>query len=615
MIDWVFDVAPPSGARRGGDPSEYAFDQDTATFIREVIQNANDQARAAADVIFTFIELSGERLDAFREAMCWRNLEAHLAAERGSRLGKRIERALSQVERSKRLLVLRIEDRNTDGLTGEELTGNSHFRALCKDTLYSHKDTASAGGSYGLGKSVLWNFSGLSTVLFNSNLKPSAPHGARSPRLIGRTELPSHEVDGEWFSGSGWFGERVEADRGARAESIWSAKASERAKRLHVDRGRVSGTSILILGFREPSADSESSPSELARVMRRAAVENFWPAMILAHRMLRVGFDVAESGTEPEWIDVEADQELRPFLECARVEGPIAGELRTAGDLVARELEISVPARLDGTKNKVVGRALLVVRLADEDSPSRLSSHVALYRGSGMVTRYWDRKSISIGMRPFHAILRAGTARSLQADDSDEDVEAFLRAAEPPGHEQWKSMPGLKDTYHRGYKLAIDQLHDEITRHLRELVGRKPVQGDVGPDLLRKKFPIGGRGGPGGAPSIFHFSQIDAHFDGDRWLFEGEVRPSESGKDWDATIRMFALGEDGSPIEEIAIESIELAEGTNPVWRDGLPVIEARASVAAMKFSGMSVSIADRGELQPEVALEVTGRLYARGSS
>lgn len=612
-IDWVFDELPPSGARRGGDPSEHVFEHDTSTFVREAIQNSNDQARAAADMAFRFIELTGSKLDSFFDALSWPSLRRHLAAERGSRLGRRLSGCLEQIERSGRLLLLRIEDRHTVGLVGDELEGNSHFRALCKDTLYSHKETESAGGSYGLGKSVLWNFSGISTVLFNSNLNRSQEGTHASPRLIGRAELPSHEVDQQWFSGSGWFGERVEADRGSRAESVWGETATERAKRLGLTRSCTTGTSILILGFREPSADTEPSLDDLIRQMHRAAAENFWPAMILAHRMLRVGFEVeGRAEREPDWIDCAIISELAPFLECARVEHALGGELRSPGDIVAREIEVRIPARLDRSRPKVIGRALLVVRLAEEECRDRLVSNVALYRGSGMVTRYWDRKNISIGVRPFHAIVRAGRARSLEHEIEDDDLEAFLRAAEPPGHDQWKSMPALKDTYQRGYKTALDDLHDEITRHLRELVARRPVQGDTGPDLLRKKFPIGGRGSPGGAPSAFHFSELEASFTGERWFFHGSVRPTQRGGAWEASIRMFALGEDGSHIAEIEIESIELAtERAGTIWRDDAPVICAAAGLPAVTFSGTSVEIPDRAGTQPELALEVTGRIYA----
>jgi hypothetical protein len=115
----------------------------------------------------------------------------HLQAASETPGERSLKQALRALDQNHRTVVLKIEDRNTIGLTGDEAEGESHFRALCKDTLYSHKMGAIAGGSYGLGKSVLWSFSAFSTVLFNSILSQD-PAGHRSPRVIGRAELPSH---------------------------------------------------------------------------------------------------------------------------------------------------------------------------------------------------------------------------------------------------------------------------------------------------------------------------------------------------------------------------------------------------------------------------------------
>ena len=77
---WIFDDLPPSGARRGGDPSEHAFKQDLDTFVREVIQNANDQSRGHPEVLFSFKELSGPELTAFQHALDWATLTEHIRA-------------------------------------------------------------------------------------------------------------------------------------------------------------------------------------------------------------------------------------------------------------------------------------------------------------------------------------------------------------------------------------------------------------------------------------------------------------------------------------------------------------------------------------------------------
>src|SRR6266849_3180661 len=141
---WIFDELPPSGARRGGDPSEHAFRRDLETFVREVIQNANDQSLGRPEISFSVAELSGTELEAFLSRVSWGTLEPHLRAAAATRGGRALKRFLTDFASNRRLLLLRIEDRNTVGLTGDESEGESHFRALCKDTLYSHKRSAIA---------------------------------------------------------------------------------------------------------------------------------------------------------------------------------------------------------------------------------------------------------------------------------------------------------------------------------------------------------------------------------------------------------------------------------------------------------------------------------------
>ena len=260
MAEWIFDVLPPSGARRGGDPAEHAFARNLDTFVREVVQNANDQrvGEAAPEVHFQFSDLRGSQLQEFLDHLSWRTIEPHFRAAGATHGGRAVGRFLQEMEHSGRLLLLTIEDRHTVGLTGEEAGEDSHFRALCKDTLYSHKRNEAAGGSYGLGKSVLWAFSGLQTVLFNSVLHEHPP-GCKSPRLIGRAELPSHHVKRKGFTGSGWFGHPVDVAGGRRAESLWHLRAALEARDLFLAREEnTSGTSIVLVGFRDPASDDEA---------------------------------------------------------------------------------------------------------------------------------------------------------------------------------------------------------------------------------------------------------------------------------------------------------------------------------------------------------------------
>ena len=609
-VHWVFDELPPSGARRGGDPSEHAFKHDVETLVREVVQIANDQALGFPAISFRVRELRGEALSRFYDAIDWYTLSPHLRAAAAARGGRPLASYLRTLDTSGRLLLLQIEDRNTVGLTGDESEGDSHFRALCKDTLYSHKQGEGAGGSYGLGKSVLWSFSGLSTVLFNSVLFED-PDGCISPRLIGRAELPSHKggrgAPG-WFTGSGWFGRVGTAERGERAESVWGTQAALLAGALHLDRPARSGTSILIVGFRDPASDADDGVEPLGQRIKQAATRFFWPAMSMETRRLRV--TVAHDGGE-QVIMPEDDELIAPFLECYRRRSEAGDDLSQAGDVALRTIAIDLPDEREGEPGGTAEVDLLV-RLCDDHSPHPLAGHVALFRGPGMVVRYWDRSSLALGMRPFHALLVCGHARNpREPGEADRKLERFLRAAEPPGHDDWESTPALKQQYKRGYARALGRLKDQVTEALRALLVARPSIGSRGPDRLQRRFPIGARGGRGGESSAFHFTRLAARFESARWHFAGAIRAEQTGQGWRAELGLCELGEGGEPLDRIAIERLELGGELARVQLEGGNArLEVPAELEELSFSGYSVQRPSSDE-PSELGLEISSVLAA----
>jgi hypothetical protein len=605
-VCWVFDQLPPSGARRGGDPSEHAFKHDLETFVREVVQNANDQALGFPAIRFEPVELEGDALEAFLQALDWRTLEPHLQAAAAGRGGAGLRDFLVEFQATRRLLLLHVEDRNTAGLIGDESDGDSNFRALCKDTLYSHKQNEAAGGSYGLGKSLLWSFSGLSTVLFNSVLFDD-PAGLQSPRLIGRTELPSHSVRQgtqlPWYSGSGWFGHERQVDGGVRAESIWSPLSAELARRLHMQREPRSGTSILVVGFRDPAADVQDGMRGLAQRIGQAATRYFWPAMVMETRRLRLTLAL-EAGER--LVAPDADPLIAPFLQCYLARGQAAAEtLVKPGDIARRRIAVELPEARSGPQGTAY--ADLVVRLADERSAHPLCGHVAMFRGPGMVVRYWDRSNLALGVRPFHAVLVCGEARDpKQPSDTDRNLERFLRAAEPPGHDEWTSTPALKQHYKRGYARALQRLKDQIGEELRAMLLAQPKLGSQGPDKLQRRFPIGGHGARESEPAVFHFSRLSARFEAGRWQFSGAVRPERRQQAWHAELRLHELGEDGEKLAELRIERFELeSKRAASTLSDGIATIEAPAVHEEVAFRGESTPL--ESGLVGVLGLEITG--------
>ncbi|MCB9603191.1 MAG: hypothetical protein H6722_06650 [Sandaracinus sp.] len=595
-IAWVFDELPPSEARRGGDPASHAFRPELATFVREVVQNANDQAQGFPRVHFRFLELEGEALARFRVACAWDSLVPHLraAASRDPALAEQ----LAAFET--RLPILIVEDFNTRGLEGAEDDEDSHFRALCKDTLFSHKAAEGAGGSYGLGKSVLWTFSGLRTVLFGSHLLHDPP-GHTSPRLFGRVELASHRVDGRarGYAGSGWLGCVVKTKGGARAESVWDDDAATRLAELGVDRRQEHqlGTSALVVGFRDPASDTDREREEsLVARIRDASARYFWPASVMENRKLRV---FAE-GREPSMAA------YAPFVDAYVRRTEPSRSLDGPRDVVTRTLRVAVPKSRDGAE-AVDGEVDLVVRLAGRGE-SVLSGHVAFFRGPGMVVRYLDRSLVAPG-RSFHALLVAGEARApLSPSESDRAVERFLRSAEPPGHDEWTTTPHLKQRYQRGYLKALTQLHKDVDATLRDLLVPKLGRGERGPEALRRRFPIGKRGGRSGTESAFRFEGLTVRWDTERWRFEGSLGPATRvHRGWSAEVRLLEVDEDGRVVGSVEVETITSpTQNARVDVQDGLGRLHAPAGARVLPFQGASAPLA---EPMGALVLEVGGRL------
>lgn len=597
---WIFDAAPPSGARRGGDPAEYAFNRTLDTFVREALQNANDQSLeggdARAEVRFEVEALRGQALRDFRAALGWEQLAAHARGVAAVGSSKFSGASLA----GDSLLLLKVEDRRTSGLLGEEDEDGTNFRALCRDSLFSHKG-ASAGGSYGLGKSVYWSFSALSTVVFHSCLA-----GSGRPRLIGRAELPSHRVQGEDYSGPGWFGAPRKVQRGERAESVWDEQALDLARSLRVARPpKVTGTTILVVGFRDPTGEGPEDVDSLLAEIRASARRFFWPAMGFP-RPLQIFV-----GGEP----VTPSEEVAPFAAAWAGRASAGATLARPGDLARRTLTLELPRRRDAKERAAHEvRCELVVRLAAlHERRERYDNHVALFRGPGMVVKYLPGDPAGVLPR-FHALLACGEAREPGAPGEDDGrAEHFLRASEPPGHDEWQQTPRLKEEYVQGGGAGLQRLFAAVRGALRELLLPASADEARGPALLQRRYPLGGAGdsaSPGGG-AAFHFSGVEARFSAGRWRFSGRVEPATRGRAWRATIALKMLGDGGGEVDRLEIDELVLREGRRgrlERHEDGTWSLSAGAGVDGLAFEGISAAPPGRERLC-EIALEIEGEL------
>ena len=616
-IDWKFSDLDASGQKKGGDPSEKAFEGNFDTFVREAVQNSNDAAvERPAEVFFDLVELTGDDLSDFKERINWEKLERHLNAVASSGRMKKVNRFLERLEENESLRILKVEDRNCEGLTGAEDDDSSNFTGLMKHTLFSNKGEGS-GGSHGMGKSVYWRFSEAATVLGTSYLTEE-PDEKTSPRFIGRTNLPSHETiengDEMEYSGPGWFGKisetEVNGKKRVRAESVWGEDAEEISEKLYNSHtSETTGTSLSIIGFSEPTSERRS-PAEIKNLMENAAIEHFWPALHKQRNYLNVKIrDVA--GAEKS-VKLREDDDVWPFVECwnAFLQDDYSDEFKFPGDIVKKEVEVSLPDKKNGEETQDAS-ATLVVRRADRDVDAEYQNQMAMFRSPGMVVNYKNYGNVSVAAQPFHAILICGEAKpESDVDESDEDLEEFLKNAEPPAHDKWKSTQNLRENYKPGYKKALKELERNAREALKDVIVPEVKDGERGPDKLSTKFDMsrkkGGSKKKGKNP--LNFTDLSGHLNGDSWKIYGFI---ECGDDdhygWTANIELQIVGEDGSHYEKIPIETINSPNAESSI-EDGVAKLNVPQGEFGVQFEGDSEELGEDVR-QSEIEMKITGQV------
>ena len=527
---WGFREVPPDGGRDYGNANIWAFAPDLDTFVREVGQNTLDVIRGTSgSVTFRLVRLRDDRLETFKQALQWDVLHPHLSksAEEGQKFGLVLAEALAQLEGEQELLLLRIEEQGTTGLTGSEHGSGSNFAALTRNNLDSNKQGSGAGGAFGLGKAVLWRTSMLSTVLFNSDLAVPE-HGKQEGRLIGRTELSFHKVSGETFAGPGWFGQVS----GGPTESYWGNRALARDLLLDRTPG-TAGTSILVIGFHDPQAEETPDPDELSERLGRAAGTHFWPA--LESGRLQVTTEVAEGGVpddvltsakiapekvEPEFTELIAKYRANDLHET----------LEAPGQVAVRHVELEIPAHRHGDHPSLTHEAVVIVRRAREDDEEATPpNRVHFYRGTEMVVVARDMSNIRVGARPFHAAVLCGTAAGDSAINGQ--AEEFLRLAEPPAHNRWELTPDLASAYARGSGAALQRFFERVRGAIGELVGPASQDLSDGPRGLKELLKVAGERDHEPRPAI---TTVQGEVDADgRWDLTVDLAvKAQPGAEW-----------------------------------------------------------------------------------
>ncbi len=560
--EWHHRPAHADGGREYGNAAAFAFDADLSVLAREATQNSLDERHdptAPVRVRYVLHELTGEHLDAFLAAMRWEDLRPHYeaAAVGGQKVSRSLRAALDDLDEQRSLLLLRVEDYNAAGLTGPEYQ-DGRYAAVVRRQLDSHKQAGGrAGGSYGLGKATLWATSRLGLVLVNSTLSDSH-EGRFERRVVGRLDLPWHQLGGEAYAGPAWFGESEPGPLHKGVSRSWWAGEDE-VRSLHLDRlSPDPGTSFLIVGAHDASGDAETL-QEMHDKLVRSLADGFWATMVggrTAGALMEASVTTLRNGhvfISEERVDPHAHhpalgRALQTYLDGETVSGLTAGDQVALVEvpLVVSPLKGRGRARDKGREHRAV---LLVTSAEDRDERH---SRVVCMRGNRMTITEQRPRELPLGTAPFQAVLLAGFATGRDGEDV-ELAEAFLRASEPPEHDRWDRTEELTSLYERGALTRLKEFRTEIDKAVRGLVGRRETARSEGPAALRELLKLdGGAGNAGGGKRVQGFPvvrNVQARVDdGGAWNVTVGIKLPDAEDPWVLTpVAKFDVRSGGRP--------------------------------------------------------------------
>ncbi|WP_406374085.1 helix-turn-helix domain-containing protein [Streptomyces sp. NBC_01550] len=554
-VTWYHRPGYQDGGRDGGNAAAFAFDADVQVLARETCQNSLDERLVEngrpVRVRYTIHELTGEKLGAFRAALLWDELQPHYSAVSESaadqKVGRVVDAGVRDMFEKGRLVLLRIDDYNASGLTGDDY-GDGKFAAVVRRQLESLKSGRGAGGSYGLGKATLWATSALGMVLINSTL--SVPHEGRTERrVIGRLELPWRSVDGIPYAGPAWLGRPDPETHNAEVVRSWWAD-EETVERLHLTRDNDEpGTSFLIVGAHDVASleqggtDSDDEEGNAGdgdgirdiRVMHRRLVEalgrDFWAAMTgggsrlplleTSVRTYRNGEIVVEEETvDPTDIQPSRSRALRGFYE-----GTTVDRLTEAGQVALCAVPLKLP--LFGGRSGTLGTHQGVLLVTDAEDKDGVPNQVHSLRGNRMTIKKSTVHGLPLGVTQFQAVLLVGHAAGESAPFAGE-AEEFLRAAEPPEHDRWGQTEELTLRWSHSAHNRISRLTTEVNAAVKGLVVRPKRPGSEESAKLGKKLTVQ-RKAPavkrGSGPTVPELVELDAEIGASKeWRITAEVK-------------------------------------------------------------------------------------------
>ena len=491
-----------------------------SVYTREGGQNTLNQPKNdnPVNVEVKLIELTGSVLKEYLKNLQWDNLKSHIKAcasgSSQSSLARTLKESLKDIDETNSLFILNIEDSNSYGLTGpegdDEISDKPNFFNLCKATFSTSENAKSSrGGSYGVGKSIFWTCSKISTVLFSSFVEKTKenPSGLR---LYGRSELSSHKEKNAYFMGTGFFGQETinkEEDGFTynSGDSIWDDY--ELAKKLYLNRDKNKGTgaTISIVGFKENLYEEGSEGHEILVGIKNQFEKYFWPALSLSPKKLNLSFVYQRNNRIINDYDDLFKIDLakwQHFIDAANVDIIKTDKVaNTSGSISRKDLSLTLPERkipIDELRNKVKGDSstpfqISIKRGERENINHEEANRIALIRGFGMVVEYKQPEATTISSSlPYFGVVKVGGL--LGTSDRNIISEVFFKDLEPALHDRWDAKTVGLETRYKNAKKSVDNFYHQINENLLEMLGEEELDNKKGPELLSEMLSLGFKG-------------------------------------------------------------------------------------------------------------------------
>ncbi|MYC07718.1 MAG: hypothetical protein F4X57_11215, partial [Chloroflexi bacterium] len=434
QIGWLFP--PTNGGISTGinDPGMAHFTgQPLASLARETIQNSLDACLDQEQPVHVSFELLDCDLDQVGRSelataieSCRSTITEHQHAMEAAAL-----REAAKFVEAKQVPCLRISDRNTTGLFGE------NWRALVKMQGFSHKpDMEGAGGSHGIGKYAPFAVSNLRTVFYWTCF---IENGQEREKFQGKSVLISHsDADGNETQGTGFFGLKegcLELTDGIPNEF----------RVIEKDQRPARGTSVTVMGFQE-TGDWRSRIAE-------SVIENFFYA--IGTERLNVIVEPDKYTDLMEMDRTSIDKWFEYLQGSDSSENPQASTGNSVKDAqIFWELSKEEPA---AEKQDVdLGHCRLWISTAEG-----LPRKVAFVRRTGMLVTTQQAGLIRFhGFRDFAALCVF----------EDPEGNELLRRMENPRHDQFEPNRLPRDDRDRGRR-ALKRITDWVRGEIRKQAG------------------------------------------------------------------------------------------------------------------------------------------------